>query len=241
MASSCTKIRLDAPLETVCLLSCGVGTGYGAATKACKVEAGSRCAVWGIGGVGLSVVMGCKAAGASQIVAVDVCPSKFDIAKRLGATEYVNPLTIPKNKTVSQYLLETFDGGFDYTFECIGKEETAMDALASAQVGSGVTCLIGVPSKGVELKVSPMEFIVGKTLKGCLFGGHKPHEDLPKLVEAHMAGKMPLDEIVSHRMKLEDINKAFDLLYKGEWWLTHYVIAYISMFSIRVVMEVGSK
>ncbi|KAH7694445.1 zinc-binding dehydrogenase, partial [Aphelenchoides avenae] len=227
VATSCTKIPDTVPLETVCLLSCGVGTGYGAAVKAAKVENGSRCAVWGIGGVGLSVIMGCKAAGASQIVAIDLCPAKFEIAKKLGATDYVNPSTIPVDKTLPQYLLENFDGGFDYTFECIGNEKTMMDALASAQVGSGVACIVGVPSKGALLALSPMEFIVGKTLTGCAYGGLKCRDDLPKLVDAYQSGQMPLELLVSHRVTLEDINKAFDLLYKGE--------------SLRTVMEVSGK
>ncbi|KAH7725010.1 Protein H24K24.3 a [Aphelenchoides avenae] len=240
VATSCTKIDDSLPLNTVCLLSCGAGTGYGAAVKVCHVEKGSRCAVWGIGGVGLSVIMGCRAAGASQVVAIDLVPSKYSIAKKMGATHYVNPAEIPEGQTLPQYLQENFDGGFDYTFECIGRDQTMvivhvtkwehnrlqMDALASAQMGSGTCCLIGVPLKGAQLNFNPMEFIVGKRLTGCVYGGLKCREDLPKLCYYYKAGKMPLENLISHRLKLDDINQAFDLLHSGE--------------GLRTVMEVSA-
>lgn len=139
---SLCKINEKAPLEKVCLLGCGIPTGYGAAINTAGVEPGSTCAVWGLGAVGLAVIMGCKKAGASRIIGIDINPSKFEIAKQFGATEFVNPKEI--TKTIQDHLVELTDGGLDYTFECIGNVLTMRQALEAAHKGWGVSVIIGV-------------------------------------------------------------------------------------------------
>jgi S-(hydroxymethyl)glutathione dehydrogenase/alcohol dehydrogenase len=215
-AISCTKIADNAPLETACLIGCGFTTGYGAAMKTAVVEKGSRCAIWGIGGVGMAVLVGCKMAGASDIVAIDICPSKFDLAKQLGATECINPRDIPADKPFQQYLIDKYDGGFDFTFECAGSVDAMKEALESSHSGWGVSVIVGMPSKGQTITVNPISLIAGRKWMASTLGGYRCQDDFPRLVEDALANKFPLDKFVTHRVSLKDINKAFEMLQSGE-------------------------
>lgn len=209
------KINDKAPLDKVCLLSCGVTTGYGAAVNTAKVKPGSSCAVWGLGALGLAVVLGCKNSGASRIIAIDINEDKFAIAKELGANEFINPKDI--SKPIQEYLREITGGlGVDYTFECIGNAQVMKQAFESAAVGFGVCVLIGVAETGKELNLMPIDFQVGRTLKGTLFGCYKSVDSVPKLVEDYLDGKLKIDSFITHKMGLEKINDAFDLLLEGK-------------------------
>lgn len=207
------KINPQAPLDKVCIYSCGFCTGYGSVFNNAKVEEGSSCAVWGLGTLGLAAIMGCKAAGASKIIGIDINPSKFEIAKSFGATEVVNPrdLTTP----IDKHLMITH-GGIDNTFECIGNIQTMKEAFESTTIGYGVCTLLGVSPNGQELPIAPIHCQMGRTLKGSLFGGYKSKDSVPKLVQQYMDGLLATDKFITHNMPLVDINKAFDLLKNGQ-------------------------
>ncbi|KAH7725096.1 Alcohol dehydrogenase class-3 [Aphelenchoides avenae] len=225
---SVCKVDPKAPLDKVNLLGCGISTGYGAVLNTCKVESGSTVAVWGLGAVGLAVVMGAKAVGAKTIVGIDMVPKKFETAKLLGATHYVNPKEdVPEGKNLQTYLVEKFNGGFDYTFECIGNVQCMRQALESAHKGWGVSCIIGVAPSGAEIVTRPFQLVTGRTWKGTAFGGWKSRDSVPRLVDDYTAGKLKLDEFITHRLSFDEINKAFDLLHSGE--------------SLRAVLSVASE
>nr|NP_001027664.1 alcohol dehydrogenase class 3 [Ciona intestinalis]AAL72130.1 alcohol dehydrogenase class 3 [Ciona intestinalis] len=211
---SLCKVDESAPLDKVCLLGCGIPTGYGAALNTAKVEPGSTCAVWGLGAVGLAVVMGCKAAGATRIIGVDINESKFEIAKQFGATECFNP----KESKVSadEAIVALTDGGCDFTFECIGNIHTMRAALQAAHKGWGVSVIIGVAGRGQEISTRPFYLVTGRTWKGTAFGGYKSVEGVPKLVQDYLNKKLKVDEFVTHTMPLCDINKAFDFMHEGK-------------------------
>ncbi|KAK6754185.1 hypothetical protein RB195_013283 [Necator americanus] len=213
---SLCKIKSEAPLNKVCLLGCGISTGYGAVVNTCKVEPGSTVAVWGLGAVGLAVIMGAKVVGAKRIVAIDIRENKFDIARQFGATDCVNPKSVPDGKSLQSWLVENFDGGFDYTFECIGSVQTMRQALEAAHKGWGVSCIIGVAAAGQEISTRPFQLVTGRTWKGSAFGGWKSVDSVPKLVEEYMAKKIKVDEFITHHFKIDDINSALDVLHKGE-------------------------
>jgi S-(hydroxymethyl)glutathione dehydrogenase / alcohol dehydrogenase len=209
------KINNKAPLDKVCLLSCGVSTGYGAALNTAKVKPGSSCAVWGLGALGLAAILGCKNSGASRIIAIDTNSDKFAIAKEIGATEFVNPKDV--TKPIQEHLREITDGlGVDYTFECIGNAQVMKQAFESAAVGYGVCVLIGVAPNGQEMNLLPIDFEMGRTLKGTLFGCYKSVDAVPKLVEDYLAGKLKIDNFITHKMELEKINEAFELMLTGK-------------------------
>lgn len=225
-AMNLTKINKKAPLDKVCLLSCGVPTGYGAAVNTAKVKAGSSCAVWGLGALGLSVIMGCKNLKAGRIIAIDINSDKFEIAKEFGATEFVNPNDIGEKK-IQDYLREITDGGVDYTFECVGNIQLMKQAFESATLGCGICVLIGVAPDGVEMPVLPVDFQLGRTIKGTLFGCYKSVDSVPKLVDEYLEGKISIDRLITHEMSLDKINDAFDLLREGK--------------SIRTVIHVADQ
>lgn len=211
---SLAKINEKAPLDKVCLLGCGIPTGYGAALNTAGVEPGSTCAIWGLGAVGLAVIMGCKTAGASRIIGIDINPSKFEVAKQFGATEFVNPKDV--TGSFQDHLVQLTDGGLDYTFECIGNVVTMRQALESAHKGWGVSVIIGVAGAGQEISTRPFQLVTGRTWKGTAFGGYKSVESVPKLVEEYLSGSFKIDEFITHQMDLAKINEAFDLMHKGE-------------------------
>ncbi|KAJ7384860.1 hypothetical protein OS493_019537 [Desmophyllum pertusum] len=208
------KIAENVPLEKACLLGCCVPTGYGSVVNAAKVEPGTNVAVWGLGGVGLSTVMGCKDAGAARIIGIDINPDKFTIAKEFGCTECLNPKDF--DKPIQQVLLEMIDGGLDYTFECIGNVHTMRAAFEASHVVWGTTVLVGIAGADQELKVNPSQYLFGKTMKGSVFGGYKGKECIPKLSDEYMAGRLKVDELITHTMPLDKINDAFDLMHAGK-------------------------
>lgn len=211
---SLCKIDETAPLEKVCLLGCGIPTGYGAALNTAKVEKGSSCAIWGLGAVGLAAAMGCKAAGATRIIGVDINPEKFKLGEKFGCTEFVNPNDY--DKPIQQVLIEKTDGGLDYTFECVGNVMTMRAALESCSRGWGVSVIIGVAESGREISTRPFQLVTGRTWKGTAFGGWKSVDSVPKLVTSYMNKELMVDEFITHTMPVEKINEAFTLMHEGK-------------------------
>uniref|UniRef100_A0A8C5PEU6 alcohol dehydrogenase n=1 Tax=Leptobrachium leishanense TaxID=445787 RepID=A0A8C5PEU6_9ANUR len=208
------KINDDAPLDKVCLIGCGFSTGYGSAVKIAKVEPGSTCAVFGLGGVGLSVVIGCKVAGACKIIGVDINCDKFAKAKELGATHCINPKD--HTKPIHEVLSEMTNGGVDYTFEVIGNTAVMESALKCAFFGSGTSVIVGLAPSSAQLSVDPMLLLTGRSWKGGVFGGFKSKDEVPKLVEDFIANKFPLDPLITHRLAFDKINEGFEYLRKGK-------------------------
>ncbi|XP_015271452.1 PREDICTED: alcohol dehydrogenase 1A-like [Gekko japonicus] len=209
------KIDAAAPLEKVCLIGCGFSTGYGAAVQTAKVERGSTCAVFGLGGVGLSAVMGCKAAGASRIFAVDINPKKFPKALEVGATECVNPLDY--KKPINEVLYDLTDGeGVDYSLEVIGRTDTMAAALASCHENYGTSVIVGIAPSVSEICFNPLLLFTGRTWKGSVFGGWKSKDAIPKLVSDFMGKKFVLDPLITHTLPFEKINEGFDMLRSGK-------------------------
>ncbi len=208
------KINKAAPLDKVCLLGCGVTTGIGAVFNTAKVEPGSTVAVFGLGGIGLSVVQGAVMAKASRIIAIDLNPAKWEMAKALGATDFVNPADV--NGSVVEHIIELTKGGVEYSFECIGNVQVMRDALECTRTGWGVSTIIGVAGAGQEISTRPFQLVTGRTWKGSAFGGVKGRTELPGYVDRYMSGEIELDSMVTHTMGLEDINRAFDLMHSGE-------------------------
>ncbi|CAF0770956.1 unnamed protein product [Didymodactylos carnosus] len=234
---SLCKIESSAPLDKVCLLGCGISTGYGAVINTAKVEAGSTVAVFGLGAVGLAVIMGAKQVGAKRILAVDMNSDKFELgklyeevimtyasnilvifllAKQFGATDVLNPKDLKDKVPAQQYLVENFDGGFDYTFECVGNVEVMRTALECAHKGWGVSVIVGVAGAGQEIKTRPFQLVTGRTWKGTAFGGWKSRDSVPKLVQQVIDGSLKLDGFISHKFPFEQINEAFELLHAGK-------------------------
>jgi S-(hydroxymethyl)glutathione dehydrogenase/alcohol dehydrogenase len=207
------KIRRDAPLDKVCLLGCGVTTGIGAVRNTAKVEPGSTVAVFGLGGVGLSVIQGAVIAGAERIFAIDINPRKFELARQLGATDTVDPGEVDD---VAEFIIDATEGGADYTFECIGEVEVMSQALACAARGWGQAVIIGVAGAGEEIHARPFLLVTGRRWMGTAFGGTKGRTELPKLVDDYLGDRVKLDELITATMPLEDINRAFDLMRQGE-------------------------
>ncbi|XP_048797201.1 alcohol dehydrogenase 1-like isoform X1 [Lagopus muta] len=208
------KIDAAAPLDKVCLLACGFPTGYGAAINVAKVKPGSTCAVFGLGGVGLSVVMGCKAAGASRIIAIDINEDKFARAKELGATECINPKDF--KKPIQQVLTEMTGHGVDCSFEAAGTADTLIAALASCNVNTGLCVTIGELPAGSIVPIDPFLLLSGRTCKGTLLGGWKMRDSIPKLVASYLEKKFNSDLLITHTLPFAEINEGFELLRAGK-------------------------
>lgn len=211
---SVAKVDPKAPLDKVCLLGCGVSTGYGAALNTADVEEGSTCAVWGIGAVGLAVIMGCKARKASRIIAIDINDSKEKVAKDFGATEFVNPKKF--DRKIQDVLVEMTDGGLDYTFECVGNIHTMRQALECCHKGWGVSTIIGVAASGQEISTRPFQLVTGRVWKGSAFGGWKSRDSVPKLVDSYMNKELKIDEFVTHNYTLDQINEGMHCMHEGK-------------------------
>jgi S-(hydroxymethyl)glutathione dehydrogenase/alcohol dehydrogenase len=211
---SLAKVNPKAPLEKICLLGCGVTTGIGAVLNTAKVKEGSCVAVFGLGGIGLSVIQGAKIAKASRIIAIDINPDKFAFAKQLGATDFVNPKDL--EKPVQELIVEMTNGGVDYSFECVGNTKLMRAALECCHKGWGESIIIGVAAAGEEISTRPFQLVTGRVWKGSAFGGVKGRSELPNYVDKYMAGEINLDDMVSFEMPLEQINKAFDLMKSGK-------------------------
>lgn len=212
---SVSKITKEAPLEKVCLLGCGVTTGIGAVKNTAGVEPGSTVGVFGLGGIGLACIVGAKMVGAERIVAIDINPGKFDLAKKLGATDCVNPKD-HGDTPIQEVLVDLTDGGFDYTFECVGNVNLMRAALECCHKGWGESTIIGVAGAGQEISTRPFQLVTGRVWRGTAFGGVKGRSQLNGYVEESMAGDIPLDDFITHTMGLDKINEAFDLMHEGK-------------------------
>ncbi|XP_045676030.1 all-trans-retinol dehydrogenase [NAD(+)] ADH7 [Phyllostomus hastatus] len=208
------KIDDAAPLEKVCLIGCGFSTGYGAAIKTGKVTPGSICAVFGLGGVGLSVIMGCKSAGASRIIGIDLNKGKFEKAVAVGATECISPKDF--TKPINEVLSEMTGNNVGFSFEVVGRLDTMVDALASCHSNYGTSVVVGAPPATKMLTYDPMLLFTGRTWKGCIFGGWKSRDDVPKIVTDFLAGKFDLDQLITHGLPFKKIQEGFELLYSGQ-------------------------
>ena len=208
------RINPAAPLDKVCLLGCGITTGIGAVLNTAKVEAGATVAVFGLGGIGLSVVQGAVMAKAARIIAIDMNPGKFEMARQLGATDTLHPADL--TGSVTEAIVDMTNGGVDYSFECIGNVDVMREALECCHMGWGVSTIIGVAGAGQEIRTRPFQLVTGRTWKGTAFGGVKGRSQLPGYVERYLAGEIEVDRMVTHTMPLENINHAFDLMHSGE-------------------------
>jgi S-(hydroxymethyl)glutathione dehydrogenase/alcohol dehydrogenase len=208
------KINPAAPLDKVCLLGCGITTGIGAVLNTAKVRAGSTAAVIGLGGIGLSVIQGLVMAKAERIIAVDVNQQKFQIAKQLGATDFIVPQQ--SGRPLQEVIVEMTDGGVDYSFECIGNVKTMRAALECCHKGWGEATIIGVAAAGEEISTRPFQLVTGRVWRGTAFGGVKGRSQLPSYVEKYLAGEIKVDPMITHRLPLESINQAFDLMHEGK-------------------------
>jgi S-(hydroxymethyl)glutathione dehydrogenase/alcohol dehydrogenase len=211
---SLAKINREAPLDKVCLLGCGITTGIGAVLNTAKVEPGASVAVFGLGGIGLSVIQGAVMAGAERILAVDLNPDKFEMARQLGATDFVNPKEY--DEPIQDVIVDITDGGVDYSFECIGNTDVMRAALECCHKGWGESTIIGVAGAGQEIATRPFQLVTGRVWRGTAFGGVRGRTELPGYVDKYMDGGINIDDMVTHTMGLEDINRAFDLMHDGE-------------------------
>lgn len=211
---SLAKVPKDAPLDKICLLGCGVTTGIGAVLNTAKVEEGATVAIFGLGGIGLAAIIGAKMAKASRIIAIDINPGKFDIARELGATDCVNPKDF--DKPIQDVIVEMTDGGVDYSFECVGNVQLMRAALECSHKGWGESVIIGVAGAGQEISTRPFQLVTGRVWRGSAFGGVKGRTELPAYVAKAQSGEIPLDTFITHTMGLDDINKAFDLMHEGK-------------------------
>lgn len=207
------KINSAAPLEKVCLLGCGITTGIGAVLNTAKVEPGASVAVFGLGGIGLSVIQGAVMARAERIIAIDINAEKFEMAQQLGATECVNPAE--HDAPIEDVIVELTDGGVDYSFECVGNTNLMRSALECCHKGWGESTIIGVAGAGQEISTRPFQLVTGRVWRGTAFGGVKGRSELPGYVDQYLAGKISIDQMVTNTMPLDDINRAFDLMHEG--------------------------
>lgn len=211
---SLAKINSQAPLDKVCLLGCGITTGIGAVLNTAKVEAGATVGVFGLGGIGLSVIQGAKMAGAGRIIAIDVNPGKFAMARQLGATDCVNPKEF--EKPLTDVIIEMTNGGVDYSFECVGHVDLMRTALESCHKGWGESIIIGVAGAGQEISTRPFQLVTGRVWRGTAFGGVKGRTELPGYVEKYMSGEINIDDMVTNTVSLENINQAFEDMHAGK-------------------------
>ena len=208
------KIREDAPFDTSCYIGCGVTTGVGAVVFTAKVEPGANCVVFGLGGIGLNVIQGLKLVGADKIVGVDVNPSKEEWGRRFGMTHFVNPKEVQGDLVAR--LVEVTGGGADYTFDCTGNINVMRTALECCHRGWGQSIIIGVAEAGKEISTRPFQLVTGRVWRGSAFGGARGRTDTPKMVDWYMEKKIQIDPMITHKLPLEKINEAFDLMHEGK-------------------------
>ncbi|HGY1013802.1 TPA: S-(hydroxymethyl)glutathione dehydrogenase/class III alcohol dehydrogenase [Aeromonas salmonicida subsp. smithia] len=211
---SIAKVDPAAPLEEVCLLGCGVTTGIGAVMNTAKVKEGESVAIFGLGGIGLSAVIGARLAKAGRIIAIDINESKFELARKLGATDCINPNDY--DKPIQEVIVEMTDGGVDFSFECIGNVKVMRAALECCHKGWGESVIIGVAGAGQEISTRPFQLVTGRVWRGSAFGGVRGRSELPSYVQRYMQGEFKLDDFITHTMGLEQINEAFDLMHEGK-------------------------
>ena len=207
------KVRKDAPFDKICYIGCGVTTGIGAVVFDAKVEPGSTVAIFGLGGIGLNVIQGAKMVGASRIIGIDINESKKPLAEKFGMTDFINPTKVDN---IVEAIVDLTNGGVDYSFECIGKVDVMRQALECCHKGWGESVIIGVAGAGEEISTRPFQLVTGRVWRGSAFGGARGRTDVPKIVDWYMDGHINIDDLITHTMPLEDINKAFDLMHDGE-------------------------
>ena len=213
------KIRPDAPFDKACYIGCGVTTGVGAVLNTAKVEVGAKAVVFGLGGIGLNVIQGLRLAGADMIIGVDVNPAKRDCGERFGMTHFVNSREVGDVVAHIVGLTKTpFDqiGGADYSFDCTGNVTVMRQALECTHRGWGVSVVIGVAPAGAEIQTRPFQLVTGRIWKGTAFGGARGRTDVPKIVDWYMQGKIEIDPMITHVLRLDEINRGFELLRSGE-------------------------
>jgi len=208
------KIREDAPFDKVCYIGCGVTTGIGAVINTAKVQPGDNVIVFGLGGIGLNVIQGARLVGADMIVGVDINPARKAIAETFGMTHFVNPKEVEGD--LVPYLVDLTKGGADHSFECIGNTSTMRQALECCHKGWGESTIIGVAGAGEEISTRPFQLVTGRVWRGTAFGGAKGRTDVPKIVDWYMDGKINIDDLITHKLSLDDINQGFDLMHAGE-------------------------
>ncbi|OTF70510.1 alcohol dehydrogenase class-3-like protein, partial [Euroglyphus maynei] len=223
---SLAKINPKAPLKSVCLLGCGISTGYGAVLNTANVEKDSKVAVFGLGTVGLAAIFGAKKRGAKEIIGIDINPKKESYAKLFGSTRFLNPNDYP-DRPIQDVLIEMTDGGLDYTFECVGNVHLMRSALEACHKGWGQSVIIGVAGGGQEISTRPFQLVTGRVWKGSAFGGWKSRQSVPKLVDEYLNNELMVDEHITHHFNLNDINKAFDFMHSGD--------------ALRVVIDLSHK
>ena len=211
---SIAKVDPAAPLEEVCLLGCGVTTGIGAVMNTAKVKEGESVAIFGLGGIGLSAVIGARLAKAGRIIAIDINESKFELARKLGATDCINPNDY--DKPIQEVIVEMTDGGVDFSFECIGNVKVMRAALECCHKGWGESVIIGVAGAGQEISTRPFQLVTGRVWRGSAFGGVRGRSELPSYVQRYMQGEFRLDDFITHTISLERINEAFELMHEGK-------------------------
>lgn len=211
---SLAKIQPEADLHEICLLGCGVTTGMGAVIKTAKVQAGDSVAIFGLGGIGLAAVIGARMVGAGRIIGIDTNPDKFAMARKLGATDCINPRDY--DKPIQDVIIELTGGGVDYSFECIGNVDVMRSALECCHKGWGESVIIGVAPAGAEIHTRPFQLVTGRVWRGSAFGGVKGRSELPGIVQQYLDGKFALSDFITTTMPLDDINRAFDLMHEGE-------------------------
>ena len=211
---SLAKVNKAAPLEEVCLLGCGVTTGMGAVMNTAKVKAGDSVAIFGLGGIGLSAIIGARMAGASRIIGIDINEGKFELARKLGATDCINPQHF--DKPIQEVIVDMTDGGVDFSFECIGNVKVMRAALEWCHKGWGDSVIIGVAGAGQEIATRPFQLVTGRVWRGSAFGGVRGRSELPDYVERYLKGEFRLDDFITHTMPLEEVNQAFDLMHEGK-------------------------
>jgi S-(hydroxymethyl)glutathione dehydrogenase/alcohol dehydrogenase len=208
------RVREDAPFEKICYIGCGVTTGLGAVINTAKVQPGDRVVVFGVGGIGLNVIQGARLAGAAMIVALDVNPAREPIARKFGATHFVNPAEL-KGDLVA-HLVDMTRGGADFSFECVGNPKLMREALECCQRGWGTSVIIGVAGAGEEIATRPFQLVTGRTWKGTAFGGARGRRDVPRIVDWYMDRRINIDDLITHTLPLDRINEAFDLMHAGK-------------------------
>jgi S-(hydroxymethyl)glutathione dehydrogenase/alcohol dehydrogenase len=208
------KIREDAPFDKVCYIGCGVTTGIGAVMNTAKVEAGARCVVFGLGGIGLNVIQGLRMVGAEMIVGVDLNPNRRAIGEKFGMTHFVNPGEVQGD--LVPYLVDLTKGGADYSFECIGNVKVMRQALECSHRGWGQSIIIGVAGAGQEIATRPFQLVTGRVWKGTAFGGARGRTDVPRIVDWYMEGRINIDDLITHVLPFDRINEGFDLMRRGE-------------------------
>jgi S-(hydroxymethyl)glutathione dehydrogenase / alcohol dehydrogenase len=207
------KVRPDAPFDKICYIGCGVTTGIGAVVFTAKVEAGANVVVFGLGGIGLNVIQGARMVGADKIIGVDINPAREAMARRFGMTHFVNPKDVDN---IVDHIVQLTGGGADYSFECIGNTTVMRQALECCHKGWGQSIVIGVAEAGAEVSTRPFQLVTGRVWKGSAFGGARGRTDVPKIVDWYMEGKINIDDLITHKLSLAQINDGFDLMKRGE-------------------------